>query len=214
MGMSNRLVTKRRPMPECSPMRRPRLHSIVREFSTGATRDDEGTKPDYRGFLSPLALHRIGQYMNEHRTQADGTLRASDNWKKGIPRKEYLSSLLRHVVDYWRAVEGAIEAPLSEKELQDLLCAIHFNADGLLHERLLGRDAGIDSGANPMQKLSSLPGSLRDHVNSSDASVDMTPTPFKVWQKEHYPLCTPGCSICQDNYYYYFYRGPGPGVPK
>lgn len=175
-------------MPECSPIRRPRLHSIVREFSTGATRDDEGTKPDYRGFLSPLALRRFGQYMNEHRVQADGTLRASDNWKKGIPRKEYLSSLIRHVVDYWRAVEGAIEAPLSEKELQDLLCAIRFNADGLLHERLLGRDVG------------------------KEVKVDKVDTCFEVWQKRHNPLCQPDCGICQD--LYLSPRGPGPGVPK
>ena len=111
----------------------------MREFSTGATRDDDETKPDYRGFFSPRVLKRRAQYMHEHRIQADGALRASDNWKKGIPQLEYLSSLLRHVVELWDLIESGV---IDEKILQDLICAIGFNADGLLHERILGRDVG------------------------------------------------------------------------
>ena len=175
-------------MPECSLIRRPRLHSIVREFSTGATRDDEGTKPDYRGFLSPLALRRFGQYMNEHRVQADGTLRASDNWKKGIPQKEYLSSLLRHAVALWYEIEYVRVEP-KPKHIEDLLCAIFFNAQGLLHERLLGRDVG-----------------------SVEAEVDMSPTSFEAWQKGMFPKCRLDCTLCWDTYI--LYCGPGPGVPK
>lgn len=127
----------------------------MREFPTGATRDDDATKNDYRGYLSPLVLKRFGDYMTEHRKQADGKLRDSDNWKKGIPQKEYLSSLLRHVVDLWAQIEGpnrewklptqtdpAIKSP--REVIEDSLCAILFNAQGLLHERLLGRDVGQD----------------------------------------------------------------------
>lgn len=113
----------------------------MRTFETGATRDDDSTKADYRGFLSPLVLRRFGAYMTEHRVQADGTLRASDNWKKGIPRQEYLSSLLRHVLDYWCSTEHPPD-PNGEKALEDLLCAIIFNAQGLLREHLLNRDIG------------------------------------------------------------------------
>ena len=111
----------------------------MREFSTGATRDDDQTKPDYEGFLSPAVLRRFGRYMNEHRLQADGNLRASDNWQKGIPQQEYLKSLLRHVVDLWAALrqDGPTDkSPAAIKEREDLLCAILFNTQGLLHERL------------------------------------------------------------------------------
>lgn len=129
----------------------------MREFSTGATRDDNDTKPDYRGFLSPLAIRRFGEYMTEHRKQADGKLRDSDNWKKGIPQREYLSSLLRHVVDLHHALEYVAPLstfrdllaqrfgdPPSAKVVEDLLCAVMFNVQGLLHERVLGRDVGGD----------------------------------------------------------------------
>ncbi len=56
-----------------------------REFISGATRNSEEGKLDYEGFLSPLALARYAQYMHRHRELEDGTLRASDNWQKGIP---------------------------------------------------------------------------------------------------------------------------------
>lgn len=105
----------------------------MRTFETGATRDDDTNKPDYRGFLSPFALQEYGEYMLKHQEQADGTMRASDNWKKGIPPDAYASSLIRHVVQFWMDYElfgGAHEWP----PLKDDLCAIIFNAQGLLHE--------------------------------------------------------------------------------
>lgn len=127
----------------------------MREFATGATRDVEEGKNDYRGFVSPQAMRRFGDYMTEHRKQADGKLRDSDNWKKGIPQKAYLSSLIRHVFDLHFALEyvpatATFGDPLAQrfgepptaKVVEDLLCAVIFNAQGLLHERLLGRDVG------------------------------------------------------------------------
>ena len=111
----------------------------MRTFDTGATRDTDEGKPDYRGYLSPAALKRFGQYMTEHRKQSDGGLRASDNWKKGIPPIEYTSSLLRHVFDAWDMYEEAeyrLEAIAASKEWQDLLCAVLFNVQGLIHETL------------------------------------------------------------------------------
>ena len=42
-------------------------------------------------------------------------------------------------------MESGLHIPVSgnlEKSTQDLLCAILFNVQGLLHERLLGRDVG------------------------------------------------------------------------
>ena len=62
----------------------------MREFETGATRDTNDGKLDFEGFLSPLALVRYAEYMNKNRIQADGKVRASDNWQKGIPREVYM----------------------------------------------------------------------------------------------------------------------------
>jgi len=68
--------------------------------------------------------------MNKHRHQADGTLRASDNWQKGIPQDSYMKSLWRHLFDVWKNHRG-LETPESEEEN---LCAVIFNASGKLHE--------------------------------------------------------------------------------
>lgn len=117
----------------------------MREFGTGATRNDDKTKNDYRGFRSPLAMKRFGDYMTEHRVQSDGTIRDSDNWKKGMPRKAYLSSLIRHVEDVHLIMEGHVALNPDTKEpvaLDEALAAIMFNSQGLLHEVMLGRDAG------------------------------------------------------------------------
>jgi len=99
----------------------------MREFESGATRDDDEGKLDYFGFLSPFALERFAKYMHEHRIQSDGSMRDSDNWKKGIPEDEYMRSLFRHFMEVWLTYEfgGNMEEPL---------CAMLFNVQGLLHE--------------------------------------------------------------------------------
>lgn len=112
----------------------------VRTFDSGATRDTDAGKLDYEGFLSPLVLERYAQYMYKHRRQSDGTVRASDNWKNGIPRLQYLKSLLRHVIDFWLLERHHTAAPDGSSN-QDLACAIMFNVMGWLHETLIGRDA-------------------------------------------------------------------------
>lgn len=104
----------------------------MRTFDTGATRTSDEGKPDYEGFLSPLVIERFGEYMNKHRLQADGQLRDSDNWQKGMPRDVYMKSLWRHFLDVWklhrlRRMDPAIE---------DALCATLFNVQGYLHELL------------------------------------------------------------------------------
>lgn len=101
----------------------------MREFETGATRDDETGKLDYEGFLCPRVLVRYAEYMNAHREQADGKLRDSDNWQKGIPQKAYMKSAWRHFVQWWTAWrEGRVD--------EDAICALIFNAMGFLHEHL------------------------------------------------------------------------------
>ncbi len=113
----------------------------MRTFLSGATRDTDADKPDYEGFLSPLVIERFGQYMTLHRTQADGTVRQSDNWQRGIPPDAYLKSAWRHFLDVWKAHRG-YPAP----DPEDALCALLFNVQGMLHELLLVRLEATGSG--------------------------------------------------------------------
>lgn len=104
----------------------------MRKFKSGATRDTDVGKYDYEGFLSPLVLERYGQYMDKHRKQADGKLRDSDNWQKGIPLTAYIKSGYRHFFDWWFEHRGF----KSREGLEDALCALIFNTMGYLHEIL------------------------------------------------------------------------------
>lgn len=105
----------------------------VRTFSTGATRDQDQSKPDYEGFLSPLVVQRYGEYMHKNRHQSDGSLRDSDNWQKGIPRDAYMKSAWRHFMEWWRSHRRVPEAG---DNMEEALCAVIFNASGYLHELL------------------------------------------------------------------------------
>jgi hypothetical protein len=104
----------------------------MRVFKTGASRNSEEGKNDYEGFYSPLVIKRFGDYMTLHRKQAYGVLRASDNWKKGIPRDAYIKSALRHFLDIWTQHEGY----KGEDTLENSLCALLFNIQGYLYEVL------------------------------------------------------------------------------
>ena len=111
----------------------------MRKFKTGATRNIDNNKLDYEGFISPAVFNRFAKYMHKNRIQADGTLRESDNWQKGIERDVYMKSLIRHTLDLWRLHRGEkVINPdtnkLSDKE--ELLCAIIFNTQGYLFEEL------------------------------------------------------------------------------
>jgi hypothetical protein len=107
----------------------------MRVFSTGATRDQDETKYDIEGFVSPLVTKRFAQYMHEHRKQADGKLRASDNWQKGIDQDAYVKSLVRHVEDVRLIWDGWVDEAV-DPDLEAVLCAVIFNANGLLFELL------------------------------------------------------------------------------
>lgn len=119
----------------------------MRKFDTGATRSPETGKLDYEGFLSPWVLERYAEYMHEHRLQADGSLRASDNWQKGIPLSAYMKSEVRHTIEAWKVHREAV-VPFGDEiiptadgpiTLEDCLCAKIFNTCGYLHELLRAR---------------------------------------------------------------------------
>ena len=127
----------------------------MRKFETGATRDDDSNKYDYEGFLSPSVLIRYAEYMHENRKQADGVMRESDNWQKGIPIRQYMKSKLRHIIETWRIHRDIVNNTIDNKYrpaddswfdiLEDSLCAELFNTMGMLHELLnLREDETVD----------------------------------------------------------------------
>jgi len=111
----------------------------MRQFETGAIRDDENYKLDYEGFLSPLAIERYAQYMHKHRKQTDGNLRASDNWQRGIPKEAYMKSMFRHLVEVWKSHRNI----KNHVDIEDSLCGVLFNAMGYLHEIVKARQSDL-----------------------------------------------------------------------
>ena len=107
-------------------------YNNMRQFKTGATRDNDTNKIDYEGFLSPLVLERFGEYMLKHQFQADGKKRDSDNWQKGIPKDAYIKSGFRHFMAWWKEHRGI----KTDDGIEDDICALIFNAMGYLHEHL------------------------------------------------------------------------------
>jgi hypothetical protein len=112
----------------------------IRTFETGATRDTDEGKFDYEGFLSPAVLFRFAAYMHRNRRMRDGSLRASDNWQKGIPQEQYVKSLFRHFHTVWWLHRKGLRF---EDCFQEALCGVIFNAMGLLFEalRLTGEES-------------------------------------------------------------------------
>ncbi len=114
-------------------------YASLRQFSSGATRNPDTNKPDLEGFISPLVVEEFGRYMHEHRLQADGTLRSSDNWQKGIPLEAYMKSMWRHFLHVWLLHRGHEATDYDTGEpvsLQDALCGLLFNVQGYLLETL------------------------------------------------------------------------------
>lgn len=111
----------------------------VKRFSTGATRSSETTF-DPSGFLSPAVLAGFCRYMEKHRKQADGTLRAADNWQKGMPTSRAYRSLTRHFFDLWLLSRGYAPASADCKVPEDALHAVLFNVFVILKNRIDGND--------------------------------------------------------------------------
>lgn len=119
------------------------MTSGTRVFASGATRDASDNKLDYEGFLSPIVLRRFAEYMHSKRTSnvpAGETLRASDNWQKGIPLDAYMKSAMRHFMELWLLHRGfeAHDEKGNPVDIETALCGLHFNIDGYLHEYLKG----------------------------------------------------------------------------
>jgi hypothetical protein len=103
--------------------------NTIRTFPGGANRNPDDDKHDYEGFLSPIVIHRYGEYMHKHRELSNGELRDSDNWQHGITLESYIESLYRHLVDLHLEHRGYE----SREGIEDALCGIIFNTMGYLH---------------------------------------------------------------------------------
>lgn len=123
----------------------------VRQFETGATRSADTGKPDYEGYLSPLVIEAFGKYMTKHRHLPDGSLRASDNWQRGIPRDAYIKSLFRHFMDLHRIhrMGHANDHEGKRVTIEDTLAALLFNVQGYFHEYLKAQSVQAVSNDNP-----------------------------------------------------------------
>lgn len=110
-----------------------------RVFTSGASRDSDEGKLDFDGFLCPNVLESFAEYMHENRKLKDGSLRNSDNWKKGIPKEQYVKSMWRHFHSVWKSQqkhpEATVGKPTREYKIKQLN-ALLFNVMGLLHEEL------------------------------------------------------------------------------
>lgn len=131
-----------------NPAKAPAPHGTdpaIRTFETGASRNLDNSKNDYEGFISPLVVEAFGTYMHSHRLQKDGTMRASDNWQKGIPFDVYMKSGWRHFFDWWKLHRGfEAKSPEDGHDIDkvEALCALMFNVQGYMHELLKERSNG------------------------------------------------------------------------
>jgi hypothetical protein len=110
----------------------------MKKFETGATRTDDSLRDDPEGYLSPLVIERYCQYMTKHRVQADGSVRDSDNWQKGMPESRGWKGLYRHFLHGWLRWRGfEPHDKLSAENTEEDLCAMLFNINVILHQRLV-----------------------------------------------------------------------------
>lgn len=116
----------------------------IRTFDTGATRNLDVTRDDPEGFLSPIVIDRYSKYMSKNRLQADGSVRDSDNWQKGIPLSAYMKGMWRHFLHLWTRHRGwKVTDPGAAADIEEDLCAIIFNTQGYLFEILREKYAAI-----------------------------------------------------------------------
>jgi hypothetical protein len=118
----------------------------IRTAAAGASRDSDVGKLSYAKGLSSQVLQRYLEYLGQHRTMKDGSLRDWDNWKQGMPIEWYIDSLARHGHDAIKASQG-LSVP-ENATLEDLLCAVIFNASGWLFELLVAKSGNRELGSD------------------------------------------------------------------
>lgn len=108
-----------------------------RSFATGATRSADATRYDPEAYLSPIVLEFYCEFMRDNRKMADGSVREGDNWQKGIPLPVYMKGMWRHFLHLWtRHRNFDVQDKAASDSIEKDLCAVIFNAHGMLHELL------------------------------------------------------------------------------
>jgi hypothetical protein len=135
-----------KPPPEPAPFPNPTQpsgweppHAALppRTFESGATRGAREGKLLYDQYFSAAVARRRAQFMAQHDRHEDGSLRPSDNWKKGIPLESCIESGTRHWHDVLLLAEGwEVE---TDHDLEEALCAVMFNCEAALHGLLRAR---------------------------------------------------------------------------
>lgn len=108
----------------------------MREFETGAHRDDDTEKFDLAEYLSPLAIARFAVYM-----QKNALKYGAGNWRKGIPEEEGLKSKRRHSLLTDLSEYGVVLEPET-----DHLCGEFFNIMIKLHEEEVAKIKNLKPG--------------------------------------------------------------------
>ena len=112
-------------------------------FEGGATRSDTSARNDPEGYMSAIAIERYCEYMTKHRVQADGSIRDSDNWQKGMPYNRALKGLWRHMMHLWIRFRGFNPSDkYAAADSEEDLCAIFFNTQVMLHQLVKERLEG------------------------------------------------------------------------
>lgn len=127
--------------------------SKLRQFSSGAIRDNNENKPNYAGFTSPLILKAFGNYMQKHQILPDGSKRNADNWK-GLFGENHMQVCYeckcRHDHDLALYMDGY--GDWARDNLLDVLCAIKFNVDAMIY-KIMKDEYEINKHNNTINKL-------------------------------------------------------------
>lgn len=113
------------------------LRQTAQVFETGAMRDLSEDKLDFEGCLTPELLTAYAEYMRTTGRMANGTLRNTNNWKKGMPIGGYMKSLWRHMVALHAAyLSDATQDEYGGEGEFEAAMAMMFNIQGFVFERI------------------------------------------------------------------------------
>ena len=121
-----------------------RHSSELRNFDTGAIRDNDDSKINYQGALSPLVLEAYGAYIQKHSLLPDGTRRNNKNWQNLFGtheehRQVCIESAWRHFIDLLMEHDGYDSRDGLDEAIGGLLFNIQAYWFSVLKERKGGR---------------------------------------------------------------------------
>lgn len=149
-------VDKRKPVLDASIVMRENREDELKEqaftrFDTGAVRDSQEGKPDFIEIFPWLFLSRYARYMMPKQKKY-----GAGNFKKGIPKEQYLRSAIRHwqkLMAIEECISRGITPPPELEPDEDHVSAIIFNLIGYAFECELERINQIKLTAEELKEL-------------------------------------------------------------